>query len=230
MVGELPLLQGAWVCCGGEPAPLCEGGCDGELPLLSVGLSENCPCGDAGGVRVEDGAYRSAGDARVEDSPRGGGGARVEPVLSGMPWLGTAPWAGSSWGHGQSWGCRLHVGLALAQGRAGSRGAPKTALGLHPIIPRPRGQSPDPRPEVGPEGEFGGGLMHSWTAGQGSPHGRGHSAEEGRGTSGRQLDGRQPAVYRRDTSWHTAVEGRGTSEDSQLGRLEAYLGAAGCGG
>lgn len=44
------------------------------------------------------------------------------------------------------------------------------------------------------------------------------------------MDGDSQLCTGGDTSWHTAVGGRGTSQDSQLGRLEAHLAAAGCGG
>lgn len=199
---ELPLLQHAGEGRGREPALLCEGGCDGELPLLSTGLS--------GCRTVPVGLWRLSGQRTVPTGAQGVpgwrtapvavGGARVEPVLSrGVAMAGNCP---TGW---ELLGARPVLGLlamcwTCPRSREGRQlWGPPEGSGPLPLCPQAPRTELRPLPEVGPKGEFGGGLICSWPAGQSIPQGRGHPAEEGRGTSGRQLDGRQPAVYRGDT-------------------------------
>lgn len=94
----------------------------------------------------------------------GRGCQRGASPLSGTLWLGDAPQ--------ELRGATAIPGAAGCPRDLPSLGGAQAAVGppegSGPSPHRPRGQGQDPPPEVGPEGEFGGGLMCSWPAGEGA--------------------------------------------------------------
>lgn len=180
--GWSPLLRGGRAAsgargargrpCGERGLPCPEGAVVGNCPSSGVwrgvmvatpsGLQWSAVPATCGAVGVQNCHWGVSGWRRA---PMGRGCQRGASPLSGTLWLGDAP-------QELQGGARPVLGLPAARGtcpRSGERRQPwghQKALGLCPIGPGGLGR--DPPPEVGPEGEFGGGLMCSWPAGEGA--------------------------------------------------------------